>query len=141
MTHVKTAGQAVTTAAVVTAVAPTAPLLAFIGGLANFFGWEFVMAQDENTELVKENAELEEENWNLTRDEWEKEKAGLLAPVYQLGRSILRMLITCILGYFGLKFLLKRFVLSKREARRWEEWEDRVTEKAVDRLRNTGPGE
>jgi hypothetical protein len=134
MSQLKTAGQGVTTAGVVVAAAPSAPLLAFIGGLASFFGWEFVLAQDQVEEAEEENKELEEEIWNLTHDEWKKEKEGLLAPVYELARQVFWGVIGLIVFYFGGKFILKKFVLSKRDARRLEEWEDRVIEKTKERL-------
>lgn len=110
--------------AVVAVTAPVSIPAGVLGGLVAFFGWELIMLEDRAEEAEEENDDLVDQMLGLT----DKDKAGILQPVYDLFWNILYL----IAAYFGIKFIWKWKFASKKDARRLEEFEDRLITKIKD---------
>lgn len=118
--QVKTAGQGAATAGVAAGAATLNPGVGVLAGAATFFGFEYTIAQDAADEAERE---LEE-----------RLGQGIMERVFAAVWNLILMIGAIILVYFvGKAIYIKKFA-SKRDARRLEEWEDRLERKIKDRL-------
>jgi hypothetical protein len=118
--QVKTAGQGAATAGIAAGAATLNPGVGVLAGIATFFGFEYTIAQD-----AADDAEAELEA-----------RLGQ-SVIEQVFAALWNLMLWCaaiVLAYFVGKAIYIQKFASPRNARRIEEWEDRLERKIKDRL-------
>lgn len=126
--QVKRTGQGVSTATLAAGITLANPLLGVGVALVNFLGWELAITEDK-TEAVQRELDT------VTKEYVDRQSRSFQQWVKDFLWGIAKWVLGIVGVYFGLKFLVKRYITGPKGDKAIEDWEDRVLKKAVDKLK------
>lgn len=128
-TQVKRTGQGVSTATLAAGITLANPLLGVGVALVNFLGWELAITEDK-TEAVQRELD------SVTKEYVDRQSRSFQQWVKDFLWGIAKWVLGIVAVYFGLKFLVKRYITGPKGDKAIEDWEDRVLKKAVDKIKS-----
>lgn len=127
--QIKRTGQGVSTATLASGLTLVNPPLGVGVALVNFLGWELAMTEDKNEGLQRE---LD----SVTKEYVDRRSRSFQEWVKDFLWGIAKWTIGLIALLAGIRYLLIRFVLSKKEAKRMDDFIERAADKAVERVKD-----